>query len=99
MNDNNKSPHILNTSAQLLGLCFIVLTAFRIQKLHEASFIDEMTAAAALLFMVSSILSFLSIRSNSEGEDRFERIADVIFLLGLGVMFLVIVLVTLDLIN
>lgn len=98
MNDGKKSPHILNTSAQLLGLCFIVLTALRIQKLYEASFIDEMTAAA-LLFMVSSILSFLSIRSNADANDRFEEDADVIFLPGLGIMFLVIMPLTLNLIK
>lgn len=99
MNESKKSPHILSTSAQLLGLCFIVLTAFRIQRLYEASTIDEMTAVAAILFMASSILSFLSMRRNSDGQDSFEKVADVIFLLGLGIMFLVIMLVTFDLIK
>ena len=31
MSDNNKLPHILYTSSNLLGLCFVVLTFIKIQ--------------------------------------------------------------------
>lgn len=96
---NKKTQHILSTSSQLLGICFIVLTALRIQKLFEASVIDELTAVAAVLFMISSLLSFLSIRSENLNEDKFEKWADIIFLFALAIMLLVILLITFDLIS
>ncbi len=96
---NKKTQHILSTSSQLLGICFIVLTALRIQKLFEASVIDELTAFAAVLFMTSSLLSFLSIRSENLNEDKFEKWADIIFLFALAIMLLVILLITFDLIS
>ncbi len=95
----SKSPHILSTSSQLLGLCFIVLTALRIQKLYEASIIDDITAFSAVLFMASSIMSFLSIRSKKDNANKFEDIADIIFLAGLSLMLLVIMLITFDLVR
>ena len=63
MNDNEKSPHILNTSANLLGLCFIVLTTLKANNHTEGTIIDELTAVAIIMFMTSCILSFLSMRS------------------------------------
>lgn len=71
--NKNKSPHILNTSSQLLGLCFIVLTAIKIQNLKHVTIIDEITAMAAMLFMASSILSFLSIRDKPTGVRLTKR--------------------------
>ena len=58
MAENNKAPHILNTSANLLGICFLVLTSLKVFNLSGTTFIDECTAVATLLFMTSSILSF-----------------------------------------
>jgi hypothetical protein len=80
---NNKSPHILNTSATLMGLCFVVLTSISINKMAEKSLIDELTAMAILMFMISCVLSFLSMRSKTGSGIRYEQIADFIFLAGL----------------
>lgn len=60
--NHNTSSHILNTSSNLIGICFIVLTSLKVLKLHTDTLIDEFTTAAIILFMCSSILSFLSIR-------------------------------------
>ena len=59
MNENNKSLHILNTSSNLLGLCFVVLTFIKIQNLQAATLIDDVTTVAIIFFMTSSIFSFL----------------------------------------
>ena len=83
----NTSPHILNTSSNLLGICFIVLTSLRLLKLQGETVIDEFTTAAMILFMISSILSFLAIRSRSNLGERFENIADICFLVGLICLF------------
>lgn len=95
MSDNNsKAPHILNTSANLLGICFLVLTSLKVLKLSDNTFIDECTAVATFLFMASSILSFLSIRSKTIRSEKFENVADYIFLGGLTCLFITIMLVT-----
>ena len=73
--DESKSQrlsHILNTSAKLLGLCFIVFTSRSILDMKGATYIDEPTACAILAFMTSCMLSFLSIRRQSAIRDKFE---------------------------
>lgn len=92
--DNNKSPHILSTSSNLLGICFIVLTSMNAFNKRSQTIIDEVVAFAALLFMVCSITSFLSIRSKKVTlSERYETIADYLFLCGLFILFLVIVII------
>jgi hypothetical protein len=93
MDQNSKSPHILNTSATLLGLCFIVLTSLNINDMMEKTVIDEFTALAIFIFMVSCFLSFLSIRSKKVKSVRFENIADIIFIAGLFCLFVISVLI------
>lgn len=95
----NKSPHILNTSANLLGLCFIVLTSIKVSKMQDSTLIDETTALAIILFMTSSILSFLSMRKKEELDDRLEKLADFIFLSGLVVLFLTTMMVTFNILK
>ena len=57
--NNNKASHILNASANLLGICFLVLTPLKVLKLNGTTFIDEYTSVPTILFMSSSIFSFL----------------------------------------
>ncbi|MES2849310.1 MAG: hypothetical protein V4685_09645 [Bacteroidota bacterium] len=93
-----KSPHILNSSSNLLGFCLVVLTSIKISKFAAATFIDEITGLAAMMLMISCILSFLSIRSKSEtGSEKLERVADIIFLVGLVSLAITIVLVSFNL--
>ncbi len=99
MENNNKSPHILNTSANLLGLCFIVLTSLKIQNAREGTLIDEFTAVALMLFMTSCILSFLSIRSTTQRSDYYENIADKIFIGGLLMLSIIALLVTFNIVK
>ena len=96
----NTSPHILNTSSNLLGICFIVLTSLRLLKLQSETMVDEFTTAAMILFMISSILSFLAIRSrNSKISDRLENVADICFLVGLLCLFGTTMLITFNVIK
>lgn len=95
-----KSPHILNTSSNLLGLCFIVLTSLKVLKLQQGTIIDELTVGAAISFMVSCTTSFLSIRSSEESKSiKFEKIADFFFLCGLAIMFMTTMLISFDIIK
>ncbi len=98
-NKNDKSPHILNASSNLLGFCFIVLTSLRVLNLNGKTIIDELTSVAMILFMISSVLSFLSMRNSKINQDYFEKIADIIFLTGLFFLFAITMLITFDLIK
>ncbi len=86
----NNSQHILNTSSNLLGFCLVVLTSLKVTKFSETSLIDEFTGAACVILVLSSFFSFLSIRSqNQKLTERYERIADNIFIVGLISVFLI----------
>lgn len=69
-----KSPHILNTSSNLLGFCLIVMTSLKIADHTEAGLLDEFTGIASVLLMASCILSFLSMRTvHAVRDERLER--------------------------
>ncbi|AXY75473.1 hypothetical protein D3H65_16460 [Paraflavitalea soli] len=93
-----KSPHILNTSSNLLGFCLIVLTSIKISKTGSATIIDDITGMAAILLVISCILSFLSMRSKEEvRSERMESAADIVFLVALIFIALTIILVSFNL--
>ena len=96
--NNDKSPHILNTSATLLGICFIVLTSLNVMRLSERTIMDELTTVAMLMFMLSSLLSFLSMRSTKRAE-KYERVADLGFLIGLIFLFIITMLLAFNIIS
>jgi hypothetical protein len=81
---NKTSQHILNTSATLLGFCLFIITSLHFANQADNTWIDEFTSIVALLLTVSSVLSFISLRSkDEEREYRLEKIADYFFLLSL----------------
>ncbi|WP_413668614.1 hypothetical protein ACEN9X_00910 [Mucilaginibacter sp. Mucisp86] len=93
MTRNDKSPHILNAASNLLGLCFVVLTSLKFLKLSERTYIDETVTIALVFFMLSCILSFLSIRGNIKPGGRSETVADYLFLGGMIVLFVTAILI------
>jgi len=92
---NNTSQHILNTSANLLGFCLLVITSLHVTNYSETSIIDEFTSGVALLIIFSGLISFISIRtSNSKREKSFETIADYLFVTALiGILVIVLLIV------
>ena len=96
---NEKSPHILNASSNLLGICFIVLTSLKFLDKSEKTIIDEITIIAIILFMASCIFSFLSIRGVTRKSVFFEQVADIIFLGGLFLLFVTTILFSLNVIK
>lgn len=82
---SNNSPHILGTSANLLGMCFIVLTSLNVMQVSEKTLMDEVVSVAIFFFMTSSLLSFLSMRNKE--NTRMETMADYFFLGGLLLLF------------
>lgn len=88
MNGNKEnSPHILNASSNLLGICFIVLTSLKLLNKGSQTIIDDITLGAIILFMGSCIFSFLSLRSKSNVGEKLEKAADYMFIAGLLLLF------------
>ena len=97
--NDKSSPHILNASSNLLGLCFVVLTSLKLLDIGHKTVIDDLTIAATIFFMASCILSFLSISGNAKNEGWYERLANFFFLGGLIILFLTTILFSLNLIG
>jgi len=95
----DKSPHILNASSNLLGLCFVVLTYLKMAGKSKTTIVDDITFVAIILFMASCFLSFLSIREDNRRSMMLEQVADVIFLSGLALLFLTTILFSFNIIT
>jgi hypothetical protein len=91
------SHHILPTSANLLGLCFVILSFMKVTKFGLESFIDELMALAIVIFLVACLFSYASIRSVNKAEP-FEKIADGIFVLGLVLLAITALIIVFQLI-
>jgi hypothetical protein len=98
MDSNDKAPHILNASSNLLGICFVVLTSLKLLKVSKTTIIDEIATIAIIAFTTSCLLSFLSIRSTNSKSKNLEKIADYIFIAGICLLFATTILFAFDVI-
>lgn len=96
---NDKSPHILNASSNLLGICFIVITSLKVMNISHKTIIDEITIVAIILFMISCVLSFLSIRGKNKARVQLENIADYTFIGGISLLFITTILFSFNIIQ
>jgi hypothetical protein len=95
---NDLSHHILPNSATMVGVCIMVISIVKTMDTGLASYlIDKALAIDSLLFMISALLSFSSIRSKQANE-RLERWAEMIFLLGLVSMTLITIIFSFEII-
>jgi multisubunit Na+/H+ antiporter MnhG subunit len=96
--DNNKSIHILPTSASLLGFCFVILSFIQALEAGDETVIDELVAVAIVIFLTTCILSYLSMRVKYRAAS-YEKVADIIFLAGLVLLTAVALMVVLKIVN
>jgi hypothetical protein len=94
-NRKDVARHILPTSAHLLGLCFILLSFIKLENLLAATLIDESLGLVIVLFLFASVFSYAAMRSYRHSE-RYERIADIAFLVALGFLTLVAIAIVLQ---
>jgi multisubunit Na+/H+ antiporter MnhF subunit len=97
--DNNLSRHILPTSGAMLGVCMTVISIVKLTQSNRgfASWVDDVLALDAFIFLTSSIFSYLSIRSRSK-KIYFEDIADKMFMLALILMGASVLLLTYEIV-
>ena len=95
---NDLSHHILPNSATMVGVCIMVISIVKSMGPGLANYlIDKALAIDSLLFMISALLSFSSIRLKQSTE-LLERWAEMIFLLGLVSMTLITVIFSFEII-
>jgi hypothetical protein len=97
-NSNDLSTHILPNSATMVGVCIMVISIVKSADQGIANYlIDKALAVDSVLFMVSALLSFSSIRSGRYTA-LLERWAEIIFLLGLISMTLITVIFSFEIV-
>lgn len=91
-NNSNLSHHILPNSATMVGVCITVISIVKGMNPGLTNFlIDKALAVDSVLFMISALLSFSSIRV-PQSTQRLERWAEALFLIGLVSMTLITVI-------
>jgi uncharacterized membrane protein HdeD (DUF308 family) len=83
------SVHILSVSAALVGVCLTVIGLLQVvERLRNANTpLDNILAVDAILFLISGLLAYGSLRARSRARRRqLERLADGGFLCALVVM-------------
>ena len=90
-NQNRKSRDIAHSifsgSTTMIGVCITVIALFRVVKISMKTYADEVLGVDTLLFIVSALLSYLTLRNNQ--LSRTERWADGIFFTGMLIMVIV----------
>jgi hypothetical protein len=95
-----KSTHILNASSNLLGFSMLIITSLKITKTSHHTFLDEFAGISSILFACSCFFSFMAIRSKKESlGNRYESIADYLFLIALFCIVLSVVIITTSIID
>lgn len=79
--------YIFSGSSTMIGVCITVITLLRITDTHIKTLADEILGIDAFIFILSSFLSYLSLRKDA--TKRIELIADIIFFTGMFIMVLV----------
>ncbi|AWN43007.1 hypothetical protein [Methylobacterium durans] len=84
--DRALSHHILPSAATMIGICTTLIGLVKIAEGQVGmTRVDEFVGLSALLFLVSALTSYLSLRMPLRRPvgQRLERAADLLFLLGL----------------
>lgn len=91
------SQHILPVAATMVGVCMTVITVMQLAPNNKISSIAvQLLALDGLLFLVSTFLSYWTIRP-SKASVNTEVWADRLFLIGMAVMVLISFLVAFEL--
>ncbi|HEY7992032.1 MAG TPA: hypothetical protein VID77_11650 [Stellaceae bacterium] len=75
-----RHPHILNASTNLVGICFIIIGSLKLTSRSDETWADEIAWLALALLFISTLVSYLAIRS--DGVKWQVAVADVAFIGG-----------------
>ncbi len=89
--------HIFTVSAAMVGVCLTVIGLIRIviTMQRNDTLADDLLAADSLLFLISCIMSYVTLRTRKVRRmHRVERIADTIFLAAILLMVAICLFIT-----
>jgi hypothetical protein len=94
---SNLSSHILQASAQMVGVCMVIISIVRLLHLGNTAshVVDRILGVDNIVFLLSAILSYASMRY-SQLTDALEGLADTLFMMGLVFMTLASVLLSFE---
>jgi cytochrome bd-type quinol oxidase subunit 2 len=83
----DRHTNIINAASNLLGICFLIIAGLSLTKSNSRSLADEIAWVAALCFLVSLSLSYVTVRHQNQ-EAWTSVWADRIFMVGVGALTL-----------
>ena len=83
--------HILQASANLIGVCLIIITGLKVSGVASSSILDKVAAVASVFLLVSIIYAYLSMRHNVSLIVRYRDIADYSFIAGVVLLVITVV--------
>ncbi len=90
--EENISIHIFTVSAGMVGVCLTVIGILNIISTSRKieTWGDEITGIDAIFFLIACMVSYIAMKtSKRKRRYNLERIADVLFLIGLFLMAVV----------
>lgn len=99
MLENPLSKHILPNAATMVGVCLTGIGLVKIIEQHTGpSHVDTFLALDSVLFCVSSLFSYFSLRwAGRRRAQRYETLADYAFMSGMIIMVVVSIIFAFDL--
>lgn len=76
--------HIFTVSPTMIGVCLGLITLLRVTNNFLSTYADELLSIDTMIFMCSSVASFLSIKNMS--KKWIKLAADIAFFLGMFVL-------------
>lgn len=98
--EDSLSIHIFEVSAAMVGVCLTVIGIIGlISSLKRMETLaDEITALDAIVFLGACIISYVAIKTRVQARRlKLERLADGLFLSGLGGMVLICIFIVVSL--
>jgi hypothetical protein len=97
MSEPRLTGHILPNAATMVGVCLTVIGLIKVVEAGTGpSIIDEVLAVNAIGFLLSAILSYVSLRSDTQ-KVRLEAWADHLFIGSLGMLGIATVVLAFEL--
>lgn len=92
--EDNICVHIFSVSAAMVGVCLTGISLIRVivQGAMLKTLADDLLALDSVIFLVCCIVSYCALRSRQGRRVNLERMADLLFLLGLVLMVVVSIL-------
>ncbi|HNF49277.1 MAG TPA: hypothetical protein PKO18_02575 [Chitinophagales bacterium] len=85
--NQNIANHIFSGSTTMIGVSITIISFFKILKVNKETIIDEFLGINTLFFIVSCLLSYITLRNPN--MEKTERYADIFFFLGLSGIFII----------